>query len=97
MPDIVPLQSEELPATCFVFKHSTACPVSAAAAAEVRAMDTDLTVYWINVIEQRGLSDWVAAEYGVRHESPQFLLIVDGRLERTWSHGQITREIAGAR
>ena len=91
MSTIITLQEESLPDACWVFKHSTACPVSARAADEVQAMDSDLPVYWVNVREQRSLSNWIAARYGVRHESPQLILLRDGAVQKTWSHFEISR------
>ena len=94
MATTIPLTEEALPDNCYLFKHSTACPVSAAAADEVRAMLTDLDIYWVDVIERRPLSNWVAAEYGVPHASPQLLLIRNGEVKRAWSHSAITRDVA---
>ena len=86
------MQEAVLPQDCLVFKHSTTCPVSASAAREVRALETDLPVYWINVREQRDLSNWVAAHYGVTHESPQLILIRAGKAQKVWSHSEVSRE-----
>jgi bacillithiol system protein YtxJ len=86
MSTIIPMTEKALPADCFVFKHSTTCGVSAGAAREVRAMTTDLPIYWINVREQRELSNWVAETYSITHESPQLLLIRDGKLKQAWDH-----------
>ena len=44
-----------MPADCYIYKHSTACPVSAAAQV-VERTEFDRPVYWVNVIEQRRLS-----------------------------------------
>jgi bacillithiol system protein YtxJ len=88
---IISLESKSLPADCLVYKHSTTCPVSATAGREVRAMQTDLPIYWINVREQRELSNWVAETYNVTHESPQLLLIRGGKVERVWSHYEVSR------
>jgi bacillithiol system protein YtxJ len=92
MTDAIPLEAKSLPSSCFVFKHSTTCPVSARAAAEVKEMSTDLPVYVVKVREQRELSNWVAETYGVRHESPQLILIRDGKARRTWNHWEIKRD-----
>ncbi len=89
MPTIVPLAEKTLPSDCYVFKHSTACPVSAHAASVVRGRELPLAVYWINVIEQRDLSNWVASTYGVRHESPQLILLRGGKPVKVWNHYQI--------
>ena len=90
MDNIIPLQARELAAECYVYKHSTACPISAAAADVVRGYSFDLPVYWVNVIEQRPLSNWVADAYGVRHQSPQLLKISGGHVAQHWSHFDIT-------
>ena len=86
MSTIQPLKEKSLPEDCLVFKHSTTCPVSASAAQEVRRIQTELPIMWINVREQRDLSNWVAETYGVAHESPQLILIRGGKPEQAWSH-----------
>jgi bacillithiol system protein YtxJ len=86
---IVDLKEKSLPADCLVFKHSTTCPVSASAAQEVRSMQSTLPVMWINVREQRDISNWVAETYGVAHESPQLILIRAGKPAQVWSHGEV--------
>jgi bacillithiol system protein YtxJ len=91
MSTIIPLKEKSLPPVCFVFKHSTTCGISAGAAREVRAMTTDLPIYWINVREQRDLSDWVVEAYSVTHESPQLILIRDGKAQQVWSHYDVSR------
>ena len=89
MGTILDLAEQSLPSDCYVFKHSTSCPTSAAAARVVRAHAFDLPLYWINVIEQRALSNWVASTYGVRHESPQLLEIRGGAVKKALSHYEI--------
>ena len=90
MATIIDLDKEDLPPDAYVFKHSTRCGLSAAAARVVRSTDLDLPVYWINVIERRDLSDRVAARLGVRHESPQLIEVRAGVVIRALSHGEIT-------
>jgi bacillithiol system protein YtxJ len=85
------MKEKTLPANCLVYKHSTTCGISATAAKEVRAMETDLPIYWVNVREQRDLSNWVAETYDVTHESPQLILIRDGKPEKVWSHYEVNR------
>jgi bacillithiol system protein YtxJ len=80
-----------LPQDCIVYKHSTTCGISANAAKEVRAMTTALPIYWINVREQRPLSLWVADTYKVEHQSPQLILIRNGKAEQVWSHYEVNR------
>ena len=91
MNTIIPMKEKALPADCLVYKHSTTCGISASAAKEVRAMETDLPIYWINVREQRDLSNWVAETYHVDHESPQLILIRGGKAGKAWSHYEVNR------
>ena len=89
------MKEKSLPADCLVYKHSTTCGISASAAKEVRAMETELPIYWINVREQRDLSNWVAETYDVTHESPQLILIRNGKPEKVWSHYEVNRTNVG--
>ena len=89
MTEIIPMTEERLPQSGYVFKHSTQCPISAAAAREVRAHRWELPLYWVNVIEQRPLSKFVEQASGVKHESPQLLKFEDGKVVRTLNHREI--------
>jgi bacillithiol system protein YtxJ len=79
-----------------LLKHSTACPISAAALQEFVIFcgkfrrKVDVAVLY--VIESRALSNQVEADCGVTHESPQVLVIVDGKVLWHASHWQITYE-----
>jgi bacillithiol system protein YtxJ len=86
---IIELSSRELPADCYVFKHSTRCPISTAVANVVRGHEFGLPLYWVNVIEQRDLSAWVASTYNVQHQSPQLIEIRGGLARRSLSHHDI--------
>ena len=89
---IVPMTSERVACDCYIYKHSTVCSISAAAASVVRRYAWAAPLYWVNVIEQRPLSNWVAERYGVRHESPQLLKITNGEAVVAWSHFEITAD-----
>ncbi len=93
MSTIIPLNDRTLPPECLVFKHSTACGASARAARQVQALETSLPIYWVNVREQRDISNWIEQAYGVKHESPQLILLRDGKLGRVWNHFQVNREL----
>ena len=86
---IVPLTEAHVAADCYIYKHSTTCPISAMAGDFVRQHAWERPVYWVNVIEQRPLSNWVADAYHVRHQSPQLLKITAGEVEQHWSHYDI--------
>ena len=78
-----------------VFKHSTRCPVSSAAWRELAAFrkaHPEAVVYVVHVGEQRGPSNGDAAQTGVRHESPQAILLENGRVAWHDSHEGITSD-----
>lgn len=64
-----------------IFKHSTTCPISANAWQEVqdfiRESSDEVLVVMIKVIESRPISNQVTEILGVKHQSPQVLLLSD--------------------
>lgn len=75
-----------------VFKHSETCGTSWLARERLVEGDLAMPVHEIVVQRQRGLSDAVAARLGVRHESPQVLLIAAGTAVWHTSHAGVTVE-----
>jgi bacillithiol system protein YtxJ len=76
-----------------IFKHSTQCSISAQAYEEFSDFAEgahDLLCGTVLVIENRKLSNVIAERFGVRHESPQALLIKEGRVVWHASHWSIT-------
>lgn len=70
--------SEERPV--LIFKHSTRCSISSMSLDRVRRNwkvgdDEKVVVYFLDLIADRDISDLVASEFGVPHESPQVILI----------------------
>ncbi len=79
----------------WIFKHSVACSVSAYACQEFSrflAAHEGETAALIVVQGARDLSNRVAEEFGIRHESPQVFLLVDGDVRWHASHGQINAD-----
>lgn len=74
----------------FLFKHSTACPISAAALQRVeayKASHPDAPEFvMIKVIESRPVSNAVAKDLGVEHRSPQLILLQNGQSTSMHSH-----------
>jgi len=80
----------------FVFKHSAVCPVSNTADREfedfvAEASDDAADFHRLVIQDARPVSNRVVERTGVRHESPQALLFVDGHVVWHASHGSITR------
>ena len=85
-------ESSERPV--LLFKHSRYCGVSCEALDELRdhmARHGGDTAYrMITVQTHRPLADAAAVRLGVRHETPQALLLRDGRVVWNASHFRIT-------
>lgn len=75
-----------------VFKHSTTCPISAAAHRQMTAFEaqSDAPIGIIRVIEERPVSLELADTLGVRHQSPQAIVVKDGTAVWHTSHYDIT-------
>lgn len=77
-------------APVYIFKHSTRCPISARAFQQLQgqgsALSVERPVHLVKVIEQRSLSNRIAQELGVEHQSPQLLKLVDGAVVAVQSH-----------
>lgn len=79
----------------FILKHSTTCPISASAYRRVvdylQAAGPDSpTVHLLKVIESRPVSNELAQRTGIRHESPQCILLHHRAAAWSASHGAIT-------
>lgn len=72
-----------------VIKHSTTCPISAAGYKEFQLFDTDLPKYCVLVQSSKDVSRKIAEDTGVKHESPQAMLLKDGEAVWNASHYDI--------
>ena len=63
-----------------IFKHSTRCGISAVAKSRLEKWKPteDFDFYYLDLIRLRPLSNKVAEEFQVYHESPQVLVIKKG-------------------
>lgn len=79
-----------------IFKHSTRCSISMMARKRFE-IDWDLIpqgtpLYFLDLIAFRHVSNAIAEDFHVHHESPQLLLIKDGECIYDTSHGEISAE-----
>lgn len=72
-----------------LFKHSLTCPISSAAYQEMSSVETDVSL--IVVQSARAVSNEVATLTGIRHESPQAIILRNGRAVWNTSHWRIKR------
>lgn len=77
-----------------LFKHSETCGLSLQAHEEVQTLlgdpAWDVPVYLVSVQGARPVSNAIAERLGVRHASPQALLVCDGAVRWHTSHLAIT-------
>jgi bacillithiol system protein YtxJ len=71
-----------------LFKHSLTCPISAGVYQEISKADADVNL--IVVQNARNLSHQVAERTGIRHESPQAIVLKNGEVVYHASHYDIT-------
>lgn len=71
-----------------LFKHSTTCPISAGVYQEISNADADINL--IVVQRARNVSNAIAERTGVRHESPQALVLKNGAVVYHASHYDVT-------
>lgn len=72
-----------------LFKHSLTCPISSAAYQEMTGVEADVSL--IVVQRARDVSREVETLTGIRHESPQAIILRNGRAVWNTSHWRITR------
>jgi bacillithiol system protein YtxJ len=77
-----------------IFKHSTRCSISMMAKRRFEmdweVLPGDLPVYFLDLIKYRDISNQVAQDFQVHHESPQLLLIKNGECVLDQSHSGIS-------
>lgn len=79
-------KSNEAPVV--LFKHSVTCPISAGVYQEVSGFDGEVNL--VIVQKARNISNEIASKTGIRHESPQAIVIKNGRPVYHASHFDIT-------
>ena len=75
-----------------IYKHSPVCGASDAALRQIeklRAELPDLPLYQVDVLAARPLSRRIEEITGIRHESPQALVVCDGRVVWHASHFRV--------
>ena len=93
--EIITLSSEKPVA---IFKHSTRCSVSRMALKQFEnEFDSadKVTPYFLDLIAYREVSNEIAHRFEVQHQSPQLILIKDGKTIYNASHSDIDAEELG--
>ena len=77
-----------------VFKHSATCPVSGTANQEMHELAGEdlVPIYRVVVQDSRAVSNEIASELDVRHETPQAILVQDQEAVFDTSHFNVTED-----
>jgi bacillithiol system protein YtxJ len=73
-----------------LFKHSVTCPISTNVYSEVSDVENDVNL--VIVQRARDISNEIARKTGIRHESPQAIVLKNGKAVYHASHYDITAE-----
>ena len=91
--DLILEASKEKPVV--VFKHSTRCSISRMALKQFEnAFDLEdkITPYFLDLLTYRPISNEIASKFEVMHQSPQIIVIKNGRAIFDASHSDIDAE-----
>ncbi len=75
-----------------IFKHSTRCSISSMAKSRLeREWNLENVQPWyLDLIDYRNVSNAIASQLGVQHESPQAILLKVGKVVYVSSHSSIS-------
>ncbi len=86
--DAIIEKSHQVP--CLILKHSTTCPISSLAKNRLEKQwdleEGSVAAYYLDLLRHRDISNYIAETFDVRHESPQILLIKNGKCVHHASH-----------
>lgn len=88
------LKKESYDKPVLIFKHSTRCAISSMAISRLERQwsESEMVPYYLDLISYREISNEIANELQVLHESPQAILLKDGRVVFHTSHNAIDFE-----
>ncbi|MCZ4320112.1 bacillithiol system redox-active protein YtxJ [Aequorivita viscosa] len=76
-----------------IFKHSTRCGISRGVLKifekNYNLKDDQLKLYFLDLLQNRAISNEIAARFKVHHESPQMIVIKNGAVVHHDSHSAI--------
>lgn len=76
-----------------LFKFSLTCLSSLSAKKELQSLETELPIYMVVVQMDRQVSNAIEKDLGVKHESPQLLILKDGKGIWQATHYQIKKTL----
>lgn len=91
--DILDLSKEK---TVFIFKHSSRCGISSVVLNrfEKQISEKGESYFYIHIQAYRDISNWLAQELNIRHESPQLIVLKNREAVAHDSHYALLELIA---
>lgn len=87
------LIKESFERSVVIFKHSTRCGTSAQAKFRIEndwsQLSKKLSFYYLDLIEYRAVSNEVARKFNITHQSPQVIVLKNGKSVYNRSHHMI--------
>jgi len=88
------LEKESFEIPVVIFKHSISCGLSAMARYQLEKdwdfPDGNLSFYYLDLINYREISNEIVNRFGVIHQSPQIIILKDGKAVYNTSHHKIS-------
>ena len=81
--------------TVLIFKHSTRCSISRMVLRQFERefdFEESITPYLLDLLVHRNISNEIATRFAIEHQSPQIIVIKDGKVMYNASHESIVAE-----
>lgn len=95
--DLDQLIQESYKKPVIIFKHSTACGISQSVKLQLEEDHGEyldgFQIYFLDLLENREMSDKIADRFNVIHQSPQVILLINGKVVYHASHHAIKAEV----
>ncbi len=92
--DLVKAMETSFAKSTVIFKHSVRCFISKTVLQnfekEVENNQVDAVFYYLDLIKHRALSNKIAEDFNVAHQSPQVIVLKDGKPVADASHQSIS-------
>jgi bacillithiol system protein YtxJ len=79
-----------------IFKHSTSCFISKTVLRnfekEIESLDQKVELYYLDLLAHRSISNKIANDLGITHQSPQLIVIENGKAISNASHQDISAD-----
>jgi len=90
------IESDSHNKTVAIFKHSVSCGISAHVKHSLESQwnfgEDELDIYYLDLINNRPISNEIASRFKVIHQSPQILIIKNGEVSYHSSHMAVTAD-----